>query len=89
MRPLVSTRRKIRAVASQSGNCAAAARATAAWVSRTRASAIIVRSAAASAATSSGGTRMPAPAGTVSGMAPARVPTTGRPWLIASAKAMP
>ena len=29
------------------------------------------------------------PAGTVSGMAPARVPTTGRPWAIASANAMP
>ena len=43
------------------------------------------RSAPASASTSSGATRMPASAGTVSGMAPALVPTTGRPCAIASA----
>ena len=43
------------------------------------------RNAAASAATSSGGTSTPASAGTVSGIAPAVVPTTGTPWAIASA----
>ena len=41
------------------------------------------------AAGSSGGTRMPAPSATVSGMAPARVPTTGKPWLTAAANAIP
>src|SRR5262249_24759492 len=43
------------------------------------------RSAVASASTSSGGTRMPASRGTVSGIAPAFVPTTGTPYAIASA----
>ena len=43
----------------------------------------------ASAAISPGGTSRPAEAGTVCGIAPPVVPMTGRPWAIASAKAMP
>src|SRR5262249_2627208 len=63
----------------QVGSGAAAARAAAASRARADASAINARNAAARASTSSGGTSTPASAGTVSGMAPARVPTTGRP----------
>jgi len=51
--------------------------------------AISIRSARDSAFTSFGSTRIPAPGGTVSGMAPPVVPTTGRPCAKASAKAMP
>ena len=46
---------------------------------------IKTRRMSASASTSSGDTSTPAAGGTVSGIAPARVPTTGTPWAMASA----
>src|SRR5262245_24074837 len=61
------------------GSWAAAGRACAARRWRASRLATTRRNAAASAAQSSGGTRMPAPGGTVSGIAPAVVAMTGNP----------
>src|SRR5215471_14135307 len=72
-------RTKTAAAASQVGSRLAAARALAASRARSASSEITSRSAAASAELSPGGTRSPAPAGTVSGIAPAVVPITGTP----------
>src|SRR6266566_7980136 len=73
------TRTNTAAAAAQVGSRFAAARALRASRARSPASEISSRNAAASAGTSSGGTRSPAPAGTVSGIAPAVVPITGTP----------
>src|SRR5712692_3657818 len=59
----------------QDGNTIARAPAARRW--RSSGLSISRRSTAANASTSSGGTSTPAPAGTVSGIAPAVVPTTG------------
>jgi LysR family transcriptional regulator, low CO2-responsive transcriptional regulator len=79
----------IRAVSAQVGSTRAAASPPADSASRSAVSVSTRRSASASAAGSSGGTSRPAPSGTVSGTAPARVVTMGRPWHSASLNTMP
>src|SRR6185312_5107248 len=78
-----------RVAAGQSGKASPAAAAPAARRWRNAALSSSRRSAAVSAAPSPGGTSSDAVAGTVSGMAPAVLPTTGKPCASASAKAMP
>ena len=77
------------ALPAQRGRAAAQPQAASAMVWRRRASLNRRPSASAKPETSPGGTRRPQPAGTVSGMAPAVVATTGMPRAIASAMAMP
>src|SRR5688572_11238204 len=69
----------------QVGSAAAAVRAAAAMRSRSVLLEMRRRNALANAVTSSGATRMPASAGTVSAVAPPVVPITGKPCASASA----
>src|SRR6188508_347332 len=77
------------AAVAQVGSDARAARAFAASAARRAGSSMIELNAFASARLSPGATRMPAFAGTVSGIAPAVVLMTGSPNATASASAMP
>jgi hypothetical protein len=83
VQPLPTTvsiaRANSRAESCQVGSSVAAARAFMVHRSRSPRSLIKRRSASANAATSSGGTKRPVSAGTVSGIAPAVVETTGSP----------